>query len=216
MEFLNNLKLVWIRCRAVNSPLASTIAKYIYYRVLGKNILSSNRVAIYGIRNITTRENLRIGMDYVGFMHCKDRTLVRVKGRLEVNGKFSIGKGCRIDIGENASVSVNSGYINSKTNLVIMHGLSIGPRCAISWGCQFLDEDFHTLSYSGRAKATGEKIIIGSDVWIGCNVTVLKGSYIPNGCVVAAGSIVTSKFTEENVLIAGNPAKVVKKNVHWS
>jgi acetyltransferase-like isoleucine patch superfamily enzyme len=97
-----------------------------------------------------------------------------------------------------------------------MHGLELGAGCSIAWGCQFLDEDFHALSYLGKSASDGNRITVGSRVWIGSNVSVLKGSVIPDGCVVASGSVVRSRFTEKNALIAGNPAKIVRHNVSWS
>ncbi len=95
-----------------------------------------------------------------------------------------------------------------------MHKLKIGDNCAISWNCQFLDEDFHEIKYQGK-KETPEEIIIGNKVWIGSNVCVYKGTFIPNGCVIASNSVVKGGFEEENVLIAGNPAKVIKRNISW-
>jgi acetyltransferase-like isoleucine patch superfamily enzyme len=44
---------------------------------------------------------------------------------------------------------------------------------------------------------------------------VLKGAVIPNGCVVAAGSVVTKRFEEENSLIAGTPARVTRTGIEW-
>lgn len=57
----------------------------------------------------------------------------------------------------------------------------------------------------------GEAIIIGSDVWIGANVTILKGAKIGDGCIVASGSVVLKGDYPAQSLIAGNPAKVVKE-----
>ena len=44
---------------------------------------------------------------------------------------------------------------------------------------------------------------------------ILKNSTIPSNCVVGAHSLVTKKFTEENAVIARNPAKTVKKSITW-
>ena len=93
--------------------------------------------------------------------------------------------------------------------------MSVGEDCAISWGCQFLDDDFHELSYEGRAKVDDPKIRIGSHVWIGSRVSVLKGAVIPDGCIVASNSVVGKVFTEKNCLIAGNPAQVIRHDVSW-
>jgi acetyltransferase-like isoleucine patch superfamily enzyme len=53
-------------------------------------------------------------------------------------------------------------------------------------------------------------IDIGKNCFIGCNSIILKGTVLGNGCVVGAGAVVSGKF-EANSVIAGNPAKVIKK-----
>jgi acetyltransferase-like isoleucine patch superfamily enzyme len=206
----------WSECRSVRAALVPVLFRHALYKLRGKNILASNAVTIYGAGNLITDGTLKIGLTYVGFADRHDRTLLRIAGRLRFKGDFSIGKGCRFDIGKDASVEFDTGFINPGTMLIIMHGLRVGAGCSIAWGCQFLDEDFHALSYTGRSTVGDPRIVIGSHVWIGSNVSVLKGSIIPDGCVVAANSVVNSRFTEKNALIAGNPAKVVRRDVSWS
>ncbi|MDO4534475.1 MAG: DapH/DapD/GlmU-related protein [Clostridium perfringens] len=53
------------------------------------------------------------------------------------------------------------------------------------------------------------KIIIGNNVWIGGNSTILPGVTIGDNSIIAAGSVVTSNVPK-NVIVAGNPAKVLK------
>lgn len=54
-------------------------------------------------------------------------------------------------------------------------------------------------------------IKIGNNVWLGSNVTILPGVQIPNNAVIGAGSVVTKSFEEDNIVIAGNPAKFIRK-----
>lgn len=56
---------------------------------------------------------------------------------------------------------------------------------------------------------------IAGHVWIAAHVVILKGCATGNHCVVATGSIVTKPFNEDNVIIAGNPDKIVKKIITW-
>ncbi|UBB91028.1 hypothetical protein J4771_06535 [Candidatus Kaistella beijingensis] len=53
------------------------------------------------------------------------------------------------------------------------------------------------------------KVIIGENVWIGNNVTILKNTEIGNNSIVAAGAVVGGVFPE-NVIIGGVPAKIIK------
>jgi acetyltransferase-like isoleucine patch superfamily enzyme len=52
-------------------------------------------------------------------------------------------------------------------------------------------------------------IVIEDDVWIGANVTILKGVTLHSGSVIAAGSVVVKDVPKNNV-VAGNPAKTIK------
>ncbi len=61
------------------------------------------------------------------------------------------------------------------------------------------------LEWSFPAKA----ISIGDDVWLGANVTVLKGARIGDGCVVATGSVVTAGDYPARSVLGGVPAKVI-------
>jgi acetyltransferase-like isoleucine patch superfamily enzyme len=56
----------------------------------------------------------------------------------------------------------------------------------------------------------GNEIQIGDDCWIGGQVIILAGVVIGRGCTVGAGSVVT-KSVEPFTVVAGNPAKVIKK-----
>ena len=70
----------------------------------------------------------------------------------------------------------------------------------------------HPLDSQERQKGIGlpKKVTIGNNVWIGGGVTILPGVSLGDNVVVGAGSVVTKSFPD-NVIIAGNPAKIIKK-----
>ena len=68
---------------------------------------------------------------------------------------------------------------------------------------------FDTFSLKGIPKTKGN-VTIGNDVWIGYRVTILSGVTIGDGAVLGAGSIVT-KDIEPYTIVAGNPAKEIRK-----
>ncbi|HET6421454.1 MAG TPA: DapH/DapD/GlmU-related protein [Geobacteraceae bacterium] len=55
-----------------------------------------------------------------------------------------------------------------------------------------------------------EPVVIGDEVWLGANVTVLKGVTISENTIVAAGSLVTRSLPP-NVIAAGSPARVLRQ-----
>lgn len=181
----------------------------------GVRIFAHSSFKIKGGENIKA-DNLWLGLHYRGYETSKDTALLNIKGKLIAKGFVVIGKGCRLDISKEGKVQIGDGsYINSNSKLIISKGLEIGENCAVSWDCQFLDNDFHEITIEGETKVTAKPIKIGDHVWIGSGAKIYKGVNIPNNCVVAADSSVKSVFTEENCLIGGNPAKIIKRNVSW-
>lgn len=202
------------KMRTSDTLVIAALFSLLRHRLGGRSLVAHQRAMIRGASNIVTRGLLQVGVDPVGFCHRYDRTYLNIKGRLEFSGPFSIGRGCRFDIGPDAVATFGPGSITADTRVIISSRLDVGSGTIIAWGCQLLDNDFHALEYEGR-RAPSFGIRIGSKVWIGSNVTILGGSVIPDGCVVAAGSVVTKAFEESRSLIGGNPACVLRRNVDW-
>jgi acetyltransferase-like isoleucine patch superfamily enzyme len=104
----------------------------------------------------------------------------------------------------------NKVFIGSGCEFNIKAGIKIGDNCLIASGCRFIDHDHGVklgqLMFSQHGPE--KPIKLGEDVWLGCNVVVLKGVEIANGAVVAAGSIVT-KSIPANEIWAGVPARKI-------
>ena len=88
--------------------------------------------------------------------------------------------------------------------------LSIGNDVTISGGCVFLlhDSSIGQLTNGKYTDLLG-RIIIGNECFIGHSSVLLPGIELADGTVVGAGSVVTKSFKEKNVIIAGNPAKII-------
>lgn len=133
--------------------------------------------------------------------------------------KIKIGKRCQI----------------GNVNFVCAQEIEVGDDVMMAWGINILDSDSHSLYWEERkndnercrqdyfktggfdlnrshnwSKVETKKVIIQDKCWIGLNVTILEGVTLGEGVIVGAGSVVTKNVKPWH-LVAGNPAKLVKK-----
>ena len=96
--------------------------------------------------------------------------------------------------------------------------VSIGEHCMISHDISIRTTDSHSIVNMNGARVNEAKdVIIGNRVWIGCQTLILKGVSVPDGCIIGARSLVTGGLrAQQNTIIAGHPAKVVKTDVSWT
>lgn len=113
----------------------------------------------------------------------------------------------KIHIGNNVGISGATIYARK--------GIKIGDNTMIGGNAKILDNDFHPIEVDARnnddkSKIGTREVVIGKNCFIGCNSLILKGTVLGDGCVVGAGAVVSGKF-DDNCVIAGNPARVIKK-----
>lgn len=109
----------------------------------------------------------------------------------------------------NSHISALNAKFIIKKNCCIAAGLSVytGNHANIL-GCFCSD-----ITEANKPKGYDKDVVIESDVWIGCNVTLLSGVTIGRGCTVAAGAVV-NKSTPPYAVIGGVPARFIK--FKWS
>lgn len=89
-----------------------------------------------------------------------------------------------------------------------MNGIKIGYNLRIGPGVKIISANHSMIDYSKHLPS--RPIIIGDNCWLSANSIILPGVQLSDHVVVAAGSVVTKSFGPD-VLIGGNPAKVIKK-----
>lgn len=175
-------------------------------------IFDTRKIKVVNWGQVNGRGFCRLGMgnfETSAFFETGDRSYFNNQGTISlaenttISSTFRILNRGRISIGEHS-------YINPNSIIRINIGLEIGADCAISWGVTFMDHDAHQIAGARENQA----IRIGNTVWIGAGATILKGVELGDGCVVAAGAVVTRSFPPRS-LIGGIPAKLVKAEVDW-
>jgi tetrahydrodipicolinate N-acetyltransferase len=156
---------------------------------------------------------LLIGVPRVGQSACAVH--LKANARFSIQGEVILMNGTRVVVGEDAQLEVGDGtYIHCDSTVTCFGHIRIGTNCAISWNTNILDGNGHDLTVDGMVKPWPNPVVIGDDVWIGTGAIVLPGVRVEDGAVIGAGSVVTHQVPARTV-VAGNPAKVIGKDVDW-
>lgn len=139
-------------------------------------------------------------------------------------GEIHIGKHIHIVTAKDRRVSLSTwqfedqqGHIKIGDHVLLCPGvrldsaseISIGNNCMLAAGCYVTDADWHDIYDRTRIIGTTRPVILGDNVWIGDGSIICKGIKIGANSVIGAGSVVAGDIPE-NVIAAGNPAKVLR------
>lgn len=206
-----------------------------------KNILNNYVKTYYSQRNplIILSAKLKLFNEYLyskrycNLFKCKNVWFSRYVNYTIGEKYFNIGEGCAFF--KMAVLTAWDNYKDEKYNPEVV----IGKNCyfgeylhltcinKITIGNDVLTGRWVTISDNGHGNTDYESlllppvkrrlvskgpVIIGNDVWIGDKATILAGVSIGNGAVVAANAVVT-KDVPAYTVVAGNPAKIIKRNI---
>ena len=198
--------------------------------------IKSGLIAILDDRKSTMDELISAGKLIMGRSANTDNARIDVRptaDKLYVSiGDGALVSGHFVVEHENGYISIGKNSFIGGGMFVSACGIDIGDDVMFSWGCTVIDNDAHSLNWKDRLNDVVEwkkgvdegsigkfknwsnvrcaPIVIESNAWIGFNVIILKGVRIGKGAVVAAGSVVTHDV-EAFTMVAGNPAREIKK-----
>jgi acetyltransferase-like isoleucine patch superfamily enzyme len=148
----------------------------------------------------------------IGLRVGRNVTLWRTSLAAQAEGLIEIGDDCYL----------------ANASLVCAVRITVGARVLVAGGVTIADSDFHPLEPLARIadaialSPLGDRrrrppvearpVVIGDDVWIGYNATILKGVRVGDGAVIAPGAVVT-RDVPPCVEVEGNPARLVGKAV---
>ncbi len=212
-------------------------------KIFGFNICLNFFNIVRQIKNIGKNNQINIAPDIkciakiVGDNNVIDISSLKTKSPKKINinikgnnnkiiiKNLETGNIC-IDIGNytgvnNSEVEIgdNFGCVRMKI-LAFQHNtpIKIGKNCMFSSGVTIRSGELPHVIYDLNTRENLDKtegVFIGNHVWIGENVFVLKKAKIMDESIVGAMSVVTKAFEERHIVIAGNPAKICKRNILW-
>jgi len=182
---------------------------------LKKNKTIKPTLKIHGKNNIinypkTSMLDLKV-IVYGNNNHIEIKTSEFYSGRIYIGTIDCPVQNCEVSIGERTSCNGSEIWLMENNSKVI-----IGNDVMFSDNIYISCTDTHSvIDLDGNLLNYGKSVQIGNHCWIGKFVKILKNTKISDNSIVALGSIVTKQFEQTNVVIAGNPAKIVKTNVNW-
>lgn len=130
----------------------------------------------------------------------------------------SVGEGINIERGATFAPSVTIGDGSGIGKDCELHGeVHIGDHVMMAAECVFYTRNHEVsrtdIPMSQQGETEMNPIYVGDDVWLGRRVMVMPGVHIGNGCVVAAGAVVTKDLPPYTVA-GGVPAKVIRSRLN--
>lgn len=128
----------------------------------------------------------------------------QIKGNVVVTAPFYCDYGVNISVGENFYTNHNVTILDG-AKVTFGDNVFIAPDCMFSTAGHSIDTEQRNLGLE-----IALPIMVGDNVWIGTNVSVLPGVTIGSNVVIGAGSVVNRNIPD-GVIAAGNPCRVIRK-----
>ena len=168
-----------------------------------------NTPEIYEFMNRASDEARRITFELNGAYHSMPEVrdlFARLFGK-PVDPSFRVFPPFYTDFGKNITVGKNV-FINACCHFQEQGGITLGDNCLVGHNVVFATLN-HGFAPEERQSMLPAPIVVGRNVWIGSNSTILQGVTIGDNSIIAAGSVVT-KDVPANAIVAGVPARFIR------
>lgn len=152
----------------------------------------------------------RITFELNSAYHTPDevRTLLSQLFGREVDPSLRVFPPFYSDFGKNIHLGKRV-FINACCHFQDHGGITLGDGCQIGHNVVFATLD-HGIAPEERHTTRPAPIVLGRNVWVGSNATILRGVVIGDNAVVAAGAVV-AKDVEAATIVGGVPARVIRR-----
>lgn len=137
--------------------------------------------------------------------HCKiGRSPIKYHGSMPFHTRLLSDGAGKIVVGDNCRI--NGAYIHAEKSIVI------GSNCVIASGVNIIDSNGHQVKSFDRTSGRDEpkEIVIGNNVWICMNATILKGSVIGDNSIITAGSVIQGIIPPNSIASSHSQLEIKK------
>ena len=152
------------------------------------------------------------------FIRCENDNVYIEMGPLE-SGDFKLGIECFAGNGQKCIIGKNTTIGNANIVLNENAACIIGEDCMLSGMIRLWPTDGHSVIDAETGEILNETtkpLIIENHVWVGEGVRLTKRAHIHKNSIISGGSVAYKDYKESGVVIAGNPGKIVKRNITWN
>jgi acetyltransferase-like isoleucine patch superfamily enzyme len=136
------------------------------------------------------------------------RATIHAAPDVRIHATASIRNAQNVYLGKNSHINhLCCIWAGDNSEIILGDNLLMGPGVSIFSGNHGTLKG-QPMTFQTRKEAS---IVIGDDVWLGAHSVITAGTHIANGVIVAAGAVVTRNVTQENVIVAGIPAKIISE-----
>lgn len=166
---------------------------------------------------------VKFGIVQVGYIdnngNFKEHCSLNIQGSIIIHGTgmHAFGGGLRLKVNKGAVVEFGNNFgVSNYARINVAKRVSIGNDNMWSYEVNIMDTDSHPIfDETGKHINPPKEVCIGNDVWLASKCTILKGVTIPDGTVVAAGSIISKSIQDTNCIVTSG-SKIIRRNVRWA
>ncbi len=121
-------------------------------------------------------------------------TEIHGKGTIKI-GRFDQNRGTLYLVADGGTIEIGDHcFFNTGSCITAVESVRIGNNCKFGNNLVVVDHD-HNFKNEGDKEFISTPVEIGDNVWVGANVTILRGTKIGNNCVIGAGSVVKGEIS---------------------
>ena len=219
---LRELGKAWHVALSVPKSLVFNLRYFPFAQAIRLPVLVSHRVKLMKLGGAVTLACSRFGNVKLGFQGSDAFPSSGTRGVWSLAEQGCVRFGANVNLGPGVRVHCN-GVLelgddidgNAGASFFCAKRIRIGRGCLLAWNVTVMDHDFHSIMKDGAVINAPAAVEIDDAVWLGANVMILKGARIARGVIVGACAVVHGDHPEEGCVIAGNPARLIRRDVSW-